>query len=72
MEKMCFVFVPESFFGLSLTREATHGKIIQCVCLFQKGRSDYLFLASLIGMVGMHEVRFHSINTALRSTLAYF
>ena len=69
---MCFVFVPDSFFGLSLTRETTHGKIIQCVCLFQKGRGEYLFLASSIGMVGMHEVRFHTISTALRSTLAYF
>ena len=69
---MCFLPVPDSLFGLSLTRETTHGKLIQRVCLFQKGRGQYLFLASSIGMVGMHEVRFHTVNTALRSTLAHF
>lgn len=38
----------------------------------ERERWDYLFLASSIGMAEMHEVKFHTINTALRSALAYF
>lgn len=44
-EKMCFVFVPDSFSGPSLTREITHGEIIQWVCFFQKGEVRVSFFS---------------------------